>query len=424
MSQLPLAIVGCGGMGHRHLHGLAELHRAGLCRFELVGACDPMRENAESLAAKAAEYFGKQPTVATHLEELQAQQPALSAVDICADPRHHHTLACAALSCGWHVMVEKPMGLTARACNLIRKSAEQTRRVLSVAENYRRDPLNRLAKALLNAEVIGTPRFLIHNTIGGGDKMVISVWRHQKNSSGLLLDVGVHYTDMMEYLLGDIVSVYAQTRLHERIRKNPLGGSEQPASQSGTTPFYEKWQRQMPAEFEATAEDAAYATLLFANGVVGQYIEEHAAHGKGLWQRIIYGSKGTLELPGDRSGRPIALTLDGGESIQDERILDCVSDFRLDDVTAQLFGGERLWRYDFPFPETDRKIIAIEYADFADAILHNRPPEVDAAQGARSVAIAYAMLESSVAGRVVSVDEVLNEKVEEYQREINESLGF
>ena len=27
---LPLAIVGCGGIGHRHLYGLAELQRAGL----------------------------------------------------------------------------------------------------------------------------------------------------------------------------------------------------------------------------------------------------------------------------------------------------------------------------------------------------------------------------------------------------------
>ncbi len=52
-----LAIVGCGGMGHRHLSGLAELERAGLCQFELVGACDPVRANAESLADQAAAYF-------------------------------------------------------------------------------------------------------------------------------------------------------------------------------------------------------------------------------------------------------------------------------------------------------------------------------------------------------------------------------
>ena len=41
--------------------------------------------------------------------------------------------------------------------------------------------------------------------------MLISVWRHQKDQSGILLDVGVHHSDMMEYLLGDIETVYAKT---------------------------------------------------------------------------------------------------------------------------------------------------------------------------------------------------------------------
>ena len=45
MDKIRLAIVGCGGMGHRHMYGLAELHRAGWERFELVGACDPVLDN-------------------------------------------------------------------------------------------------------------------------------------------------------------------------------------------------------------------------------------------------------------------------------------------------------------------------------------------------------------------------------------------
>ena len=44
--KIPLAIVGCGGMGHRHLYGLAELQNAGLSPFELIGACDPNLDNA------------------------------------------------------------------------------------------------------------------------------------------------------------------------------------------------------------------------------------------------------------------------------------------------------------------------------------------------------------------------------------------
>ena len=418
MSKIRLAIVGCGGMGHRHLAGLAELHRAGLNHFELVGACDPVVENAESLAQQAEEHFGKRPTVVSNLEELAAV--GVESVDVTTTPRHHHTVAIEALQRGWHAMVEKPMGLTVRACNLMREAAEQSDCILSTAENYRRDPINRLAKALLEAEVIGAPRLLLHNTIGGGDCMLISVWRHQKNSSGVLLDVGVHYADMIEYLLGEVVNVYAQTRLYERIRKNHKAGAPESASTGGV---YERWQREMPAEFEATAEDAAYATLLFKNGVVGQYIEDHAGRGQGMWRRMIFGSAGSLELPGDRSGGSITLKLDGAESVGDERILDLVPDFRLDSVTATLFGGERLWRYSFPFPETDRKIIAIEYADFASAIQHGSAPEVDAYQGTRSVALSYAILESGALGRLVTMDEVMSEQVDAYQREINESLG-
>ena len=153
MDKIRLAIVGCGGMGHRHLAGLAELHRAGLNHFELVGVCDPVLENAESLAQQAEEHFGKSPTAVSNLEGLAAV--GVESVDITTTPRYHHTVAIEALQRGWHAMVEKPMGLTVRACNLIRKAAGNSDCILSVAENYRRDPINRLAKALLQAEVIG-----------------------------------------------------------------------------------------------------------------------------------------------------------------------------------------------------------------------------------------------------------------------------
>jgi predicted dehydrogenase len=317
-------------------------------------------------------------------------------------------------------MIEKPVGLTVRAGNLIRKAAEKSGRIVSTAENYRRDPVNRLAKYLIDHGVIGQPRFMIHNSAGGGDKMVISVWRHQKDESGVLLDVGVHFADMMEYFLGEIDTIYAQTRLHEKIRHNPAGEGKEPTSNPAGV--YGKWQRTMPARFEATAEDAAYATLTFKNGAVAQYIEEHAAHGRGFWYREIHGSKGSMDLPNDRSGNHIKLTLDRTELIDDERILDLAPDFRLDRATAALFGGERLWRYDFPFEQTDRKLIAVEYDDFAGAILGDHPVEVDATQGTRSVAVSYGILESGLAGRPVTVEEVMDERIRDYQLDIDQGL--
>lgn len=420
MDTIRLAIVGCGGMGHRHMYGLAELHRAGWKRFSLVGACDPVLANAESLAEQAEERFGEKPAVVGSLEQLA--EVGVDAVDVTTTPPYHHTVAVETLERGWHTMVEKPMGLTVRACNLIRRTADASDAILSVAENYRRDPINRLAKALLDAEVIGKPRFLIHHAIGGADRMLISVWRHQKDQSGVLLDVGVHYADMIEYLLGEVDTVYAQTRLHEPIRHNPAAVS----GESGSNPagVYTKWQQKMPAEFEATAEDAAYATLTFKNGVVAQYIEDHGAWGRGSWLRQIHGSKGSMTLPGDRTGGIISLHIDGAGGIADENLLSLVPDFHLDAVTTDLFGGDRLWRYECPFSQTDAKIIAIEYGDFAEAIAGNRTVEVDAYQGTRSVAVSYALLESGATGQIVKMDAMLDESVNTYQREIDEGLGI
>ena len=89
----------------------------------------------------------------------------VAAVDITTTPPYHHSLAVEALERGMHAMVEKPVGLTVKGSNRIRAAQEASGRVVSVAENYRRDPINRLGKALLDSGVIGTPRVMIHHTI-------------------------------------------------------------------------------------------------------------------------------------------------------------------------------------------------------------------------------------------------------------------
>ena len=421
-NKIPLAIVGCGGMGHRHMYGLKELQESGLSPFELVGACDPNIDNANSLADQAEERLGKRPHPVSSLEELAALGD-VQAVDICTLPAHHHSVAVEAMERGWHALCENPVGLTARACKIMRETAERTGCILSVAENYRRDPVNRLAKALLDAGVIGTPRLMLHNTIGGGDSMLISVWRHQKNASGLLLDVGVHFADIMEFFLGDAVSVYAQTRLHEKIRKNPMSG-DTGNHQISSSQVYARWQKEMPAEFKATAEDACYATILFKSGAVAQYTEDHAARGEGIWKRSIHGSLGSMDLPGDRSGKRLTLHRPGQDAIDDARLLDLVPYFRLDEATATLFGGERLFEYNQEFSATDRKLLAVEYWELGQCIEKGLAPEVDIVQGARSVALSYAWMESQQAGRAVTVDEVFADELNGYQAEINESMGI
>ena len=162
----------------------------------------------------------------------------------------------------------------------------------------------------------------------------------------------------------------------------------------------------------------------FKNGAVAQYTEDHAARGEGMWKRALYGSLGSMDLPGDRSGRRIKLYREGEETIDDARLLDIVPDFDLDEATATLFGGERLFEYDLEFQLTDRKLIAVEYWELGQCIKRGGQPEVDIVQGARSVALAYAWMESQQAGRAVTVEEVYEDQLNAYQAEINESMGI
>ncbi|MGB9597858.1 MAG: Gfo/Idh/MocA family protein [Candidatus Poribacteria bacterium] len=402
MDKVKLAIVGCGVMGNRHLNGLIQLEKTGFNKFELVSACDLVLENAESLAKRAEEFFNYPIKAVQRLEDIK--ELGIQAIDATVVPWEHHTVAVEAMQRGWHVMLEKPMGLTIRACNLLKETMESTNTVLCIAENFHYDPINIIGRELINSGIIGTPRLMIQNSISGGNTVIVTPWRHYKRGGGPLLDVGVHYSYVVEYLMGEVESVYAQKRLHEPIRKNVSG--------------------KMPSDVQADAEDAVYATLTFKNGAVGQFIEDHSGHGQGLWQRVIYGAKGSLNMPGDRTGRPVALTIDGKGYIKDEQVFDLIPNYHLDNLTARLFGEERIYKYELPFSDIDSGLLAIEYFDFAESILKQRKPSVNINQAMRSVGLIYAMLESAHLGRIVNMSDIMSEKVSAYQNEINEMIGL
>ena len=94
------------------------------------------------------------PEIFTDLEEMTRAVPDLNAVDVVTDPSVHHNVVCQALDLGLHVMVEKPMAITVKACRQMIEAAERNNRNLSVAENFRRDPSARLVRYLLETGAI------------------------------------------------------------------------------------------------------------------------------------------------------------------------------------------------------------------------------------------------------------------------------
>ncbi len=324
-------------------------------------------------------------------------------------------MATECLDLGLHVQCEKPLALTIRGCRQVIAAAERAGRVLSVAENYRRDPINRLVKALLSDGAIGTPRLMVETGIGGGNRIVITPWRHQKRSGTIVLDAGVHNADILQYYLGPVREVYGEAKIFEKIRYR--------GNTSGPGGFYEKWAAAMPEQVEATGEDTLFGYLKFAGGATGQWLDTHAGHGQGRHDRSLWGSEGSLAAPGDRNGRPIKLYREGRE-ITGDAVLEFAPSYRLEPAAAALFGGERVAGYDFPFPVTDRKILALEYYEFAECIQGRRQPEVTGEVALRDVALIYAIIESSVAGRAVTLEEVVTSQVDAYQRELDEALGL
>lgn len=420
MERIPVAIVGCGGMGTRHLFGMALLEEVDLNPFDLVAICDVDTAKAGAFADEAERRLGRRPSVCSDLAEVR--RLGVEAVDITTVPQFHHSLAAEALDLGCDVMVEKPVGLTIAAAQELGRAMEGSTRILSVAENFRRDPMNRLVKALLDAGVLGEPRSFMQHSAGGGDLMAISMWRHMKDESGILFDAGTHYTDIMEYYLGPIRTVYAQMRLYEKVRYNPAATGGAPASNPGGV--YGQSQAMMPAEFEATADDALFGLLTFESGAVAQYVENRAEHGREVWARSVHGSAGAVEIPKDRSGQPVVLTLDRTRRLTGEAILPLVPDFELDDVTATLFGGPRVASYDLGFGGADRALLAVEYAEFGACIRTRTAPEVGLHEGLRAIAVCYAMMESGAAGgTVLEVDSVLDGTAREYQASIDAALA-
>jgi predicted dehydrogenase len=394
---LRLAIAGCGVMGRRHVLGLGRLRTIDRLPFDLVAAIDPVPASAAALAEIATEHLGQRPATFSSLGEALAALP-IDAIDITTAPHLHPAVAEEAFAHGLHVLVEKPIALTVHGGQAMIAAARQAGRVLAVAENYRLDPMNRLAKALLAAGVIGTPYLIEQRLSGWGERVIITPWRHQRASGGIGVDMGVHYADMLEYLLGPLHSLCGMGRVVDAERQG-ADGSVHPVD----------------------AEDLIVGAARFVDGTLASWTLNLAGRGETEFARTVHGTRGTLAIPLDRSGAPLHLVVRDGDTLREvppEEQLARMPDFRLDAVTAALFGGERLASYDRPFAETDANLLAIELADFAQAITTGTAPETDGAQGLRSLAIAYGFLESDRLGRTVTVDELIQGTVIPYQDEI------
>jgi len=439
MKELKLVQVGCGGMGLRHIYGQSQLKKHGFKSFDLTAVCDIHKSSAEHVASIAKKELNKQPNIYTNFEKMiEKERPDV--VDIVTDTRFHHEYAIKALENGAHVAIEKPMALTVRACQKIIETAERTRKIVSVSENYRRDPLNRLTKALIDAKILGEPRIAVDiNFTGSRVINQFAAWRHMKLRGGWALEYGVHNADLLLYFMGNIDTIYANTKLWEKERYNTTAStqiSDTPTTKNffsrpinGLNQFYNhrvKEQIDKNKMVQCTAEDTVLSTLQFSSGTLGQLSLSIAALGQGLSKQIFYCDNGSLIPSGSRSGNPLMITKHNSEStMPEEEILQLVPDFQLDPITSPFFENKkRVSSYTMDWKEIDQKLIAIEMQDFANAVLRGEKPEVTGEIGLKAVALSYSILESGYSKKPVNFIDVIKDKINGYQQEINDYINL
>jgi predicted dehydrogenase len=413
LSLTRICLVGCGGMGSRHVNGYAALEGTGLSNVALTAVCDVRRDNAEQVAAEAERALGHRPDIYLSVEDALADQAA-DAYDVVTDASTHLPVVLPLLEAGQHVLSEKPLALTVRSGQRLIDAAEASGAILATAENYRRDPCNRLAKAVIDSGLLGQIFLLRQVAVGGSDRILITPWRHLKDKGAIGLDMGVHFTDLFQYYLGPFESVFGHGFIAEPVRYR----QEKLEFDSAA---YTRRHAEIPERITATGEDSVVATYTMRSGVTVQLAYIPSGPGTVYEQRTVHGRAGSLEIFKDRSGRaPILHRADG--DVTGRELADAAGGLGLGPVTERLFGDGI--GYDLPFAEVDAGLLAIEIHDFAAAIQDKRVPEVDGRQGLTSVAALLAAYESGLTGGPVPIAAVLDGTVAQYQADIDAGLGL
>jgi predicted dehydrogenase len=142
--RLRIAVVGCGYWGPKVLRAAAALPE-----IEIAALVD--REI--SLASAAQQHYPAARTSASLTEALADE--SIDAVLVATNPATHVELAAEALAAGKHVLVEKPLALTATDCRALGEQAREAGLVLMVGHTFRFSPSVKYVRELLRSRELG-----------------------------------------------------------------------------------------------------------------------------------------------------------------------------------------------------------------------------------------------------------------------------
>ncbi len=412
--MIRIGIVGCGRILASHLRGYRLLREAGVDDFRITALCS-LEEDEARMYVRRGEGPPQRPAVSnipgdplatgdeylsdfqddvevevhTDFRRMMADAP-IDAVNDFTTHALHHQVAAAAFEQGQHLLTQKPLAVTIRAGRRMCEEAEARGLTFGVFENFRFRPATRHLRWLFDAGPGGEVQMVMVGNVGtwwAPNQIVAqTAWRHKMiEAGGIGLDIGVHLFDLIRHVAGEVGNVQARTAIVEPVRVT--------LDEQGN----------LVEQVDCDADDTVYATFETHSGVTGTLTASWAGHGEPTTfgpGPVFYGSN--CRVAGT------TVTFDKGPPVQ------------LTDLYAEGCPKDRKER-DFPLG-LDEQFALAQY-DWLDAVRNGRQPETDGREALADLACAYAILESNKSARQVTIEEITDGTLADYQQPIDEHYG-
>jgi UDP-N-acetyl-2-amino-2-deoxyglucuronate dehydrogenase len=339
-NKIAFALVGCGRIAKRHseLLGFDQINGA-----KLVAVCDNVVQKAEKI--------GEQFNVPSYNNMDKMMQSESVDVVVVLTPSGLHAEHVVNLAqYGRHIMVEKPMALTVEDTeNMIYACDANDVKLFVIKQNRFNVPVVKLREALdagrFGKLTLGTVRvrWARHQAYYDQDP-----WRGTwAMDGGVLTNQASHHVDMLEWMMGDVESVFAKM----------------------TT-----------ALADVETEDTAIVTLKFKNGALGIIEATTATRPANLEGSIsILGESGTVVVGGVAVNEMQTWVFED-EQEGDSNVLE---EFSVNPPNVYGFGHQAY------------------YEHVVDCIKNDSANLVDGLQGRKSIELISAIYESAETGKEV-----------------------
>lgn len=339
-SSLRFALVGCGRIAVRH----AELLGAGrVPRAELSAVCDIDLDKAKALGQKY-----ELPFYTDYKQMLEKEK--IDVVSILTPSGLHAEHVLGITPYHKHIVVEKPMALTLDDADaMIQSCVSHGVRLFVVKQNRFNVPVQKMRQALeagrFGKMVMGTVRVRWCRTQAYYDQ---DPWRGTwALDGGVLMNQASHHIDLLEWCLGEPVSVFAKART---------------------------------ALVNIEAEDTAVVIISFKSGAIGVVEATTATRPKDLEGSIsLLGEKGSVEI--------------GGFAVNEMKNWNFCNPKPEDEEVRN--------RYSVNPPDVYGFGHQVYYEHVVDCIINNKPQLVDGLEGRKSLELISAIYESIETGKEV-----------------------